>query len=193
MQKRNIVFGGGAIAALLAFIVGLPLYAAFEDMTADYGRSVAFVPLVRHMMSQVHCYDTGTEDCEGTRHLGSSFTKEHTLGFLLDGSRKKMQQRGFEELYICEARDDSHTMMVTSGVADDNPRDACRDADYRPRRAGYISSTTDIEAPWALYRCIHEETHDTLLTDDPGECTSQNYNPAELLGYLYAGGPQTLD
>ena len=193
MRKRSVVFGGGAFATLLALVVGLPLYAAVDDSLADYGQTIEFVPLVRHMMSQVHCYDTGTDDCETESHFDASFTKEHTLGFLLDGSRRRMTERGFEELYICEGRDDSHTMMVTSGVADDDPRDACRDAGYRPRRAGYISSTDQIEAPWALYRCTHPDTHDTLVTDDPGECTAQAYDSAELLGYLYAGGPQVLD
>src|SRR3989344_5773700 len=190
MRNRSIVFGAGTCAILLALAVGLPLYAAVNEMSADYGRTIEFVPLVRHMMSQLHCYDTGTDDCEDTNHFTSSFTKEPTLGFLLDGSRRKLSDRDFKELYLCQARDDSHTMMVTSGVADTDPRHACRDAGYRPRRAGYISSTDQIEAPWALYRCTHPDTHDTLVTDDPGECTAQAYDSAELLGYLYAGGPQ---
>lgn len=193
MRKRSVLLGGGAFATLLALFIGLPLYAAVSDPSADYGRSIEFVPLVRHMMSQLHCYDTGTDKCETEHHFDTSFTKEHTLGFLLDGSRRKLTDRGFEELYICESRDDSHTMMVTSGVTDEDPRDACRDANFRPHRAGYISATDQFEAPWALYRCVHPATHDTLLTDDQAECTAQGYNSAELLGYLYAGGPLVLD
>jgi len=191
MNYKIKLFSGIGVAALFISLLGLPLLAA-NGMDADFGRTVEFVPLVRHMMSQLHCYDTGTDDCEETDHLGSNFTKEHTLGFLLDGSRSKMSQRGFVELYVCEARDDSQTMMVASGVTDEDPRDACRDADYRPKRAGYISATDQIEAPWALYRCTHSDTNDTLLTHDPSECTAQSYNAAELLGYLYAGGPQVL-
>lgn len=192
MQKQSIIAGGWAFA-LLALVVGLPLYAIVGDPKADYGRTVEFVPLVRHMMSQVHCYDTGTDNCENERHFGGSFTKEHTLGFLLDGSRRRLRERDFEPLYLCETRDDSGVMMVTSGVADADPRAACRDADFRPRHAGFISSTNLIEAPWALYRCTHPDTHDTLLTEDPAECAAQSYGAAELLGYLYAGGPQVLD
>jgi hypothetical protein len=192
MRKRSIVVGGGAFATLLALVVGLPLYAA-ADLTADFGRTVDFEPLVRHMMSQVHCYDTGTDDCEDTHHFGNSFTKEHTLGFLLDGSRRKMSERGFEPLYVCESRDDSGVMMVTSGVTEEDPRRACRNEGFRARQAGYISSSDQIEAPSALYRCMHPDTHDTLLTHDPTECAAQAYDAAELLGYLYAGGPLSLE
>lgn len=193
MRQRSVLFGTGAFAFLLALIIGPPVYALINNHTADFGQTVEFVPLVRHMMSQVHCYDTGTTECEHARHLDASFTKEHTMGFLLDGSRRKLRDRGFEEFYLCTARDDSHTMMATSGVADDDPRDACRDANYRPRQTGFISSTSQLEAPWALYRCTHSETHDALLTHDPAECTAQSYEAAELLGYLYAGGPQVLN
>ncbi len=188
MNKRNILLGSTAIFVLL---IGLPLYAA-SHFSADYGRSISFTPLVRHMISQVHCYDIGTDDCETTSHLGNVFTKEHTLGFILDGSARKMSERGFKPLYLCEARDKSGVMMVTAGTTESDPVKACRTAGFRAKRAGYISSTNQIEAPWPLYRCVHPDTKDTLLTDSPAECASQSYGSARLLGYLYAGGPLTL-
>ncbi len=193
MNKRNLLLGGGIAATLFALVAGAPLYAAINDMAADYGRSVEFVPLVRHMMSQVHCYDTGTEDCEEADHIGTTFTKEHTLGFLLDGSKSKMTALGFKPVYLCEARDDSGVMMVTGGLLENNPKAACRATGFRYDHVGYISTTNQIEAPWALYRCLHPDTHDTLLTDNQGECAAQSYDAAELLGYLYAGGPSVAD
>jgi hypothetical protein len=182
---------GSMVAALLLFS-GLPIWAA-SDSSSDFGKFIEFKPLVRHMISQVHCYDTGSDDCETDAHLGASFTKEHTMGFLLDGSSRKMQDRGFEPLYFCEARDDSGVMMVTAGTVESDPREVCRDAGFRPRRAGYISATDQLEAPWPLYRCVHPTTHDTLLTDDAAECTAATYGSAELLGYLYAGGPLSVN
>lgn len=179
---------GTVVATFLMLVIGIPLYAA-GHLGADFGKSIEFKPLVRHMMSQVHCYDEGTDDCETTDHMGTSFTKEHTLGFLLDGSRSKVSRLGLEPLYICEARDDSGVMMVTAGTTEDDPKDACRDADFRPNHVGYISPTDQIEAPSAIYRCVHPETHDTLLTHDADECTAAAYESAEMLGYLYAGGP----
>lgn len=191
MSKRKILLGSGIIAAFALIALSLPLYAANQN--ADYGRSVEFVPFVRHMMSQLHCYDTGTNECEKTSHLGTSFTKEHTMGFLLDGSRHRLSQFGFEPVYVCEGRHNSGVMMVTAGTVDDNPRQECRDAGFRPaKRVGYISSTDQIEAPWALYRCVEPTTHDTLLTHNTAECTTASYGAAELLGYLYAGGPLPL-
>ena len=179
------------MSALLALIVGLPLYAA-TNLSADLGKRVEYVPLVRHMMSQLHCYDTGTDDCETFDHFGSGFDKEHTMGFLFDGSRSQMRRLGFEPLYLCEARDDSGLMMVTAGTTEEDPKDTCRDARFRADRVGYISPTNQIEAPWPLYRCVHPGSQDTLLTDAPSECAAQAYGPAELLGYLYAGGPTLL-
>ncbi len=191
MPKRSLILKSKITATLLALVIGLPLYAA-ADLTADFGKRVEYVPLVRHMMSQVHCYDTGTDDCETKSHLGTNFTKEYTLGFLLDGSRRRMKHLGFEPLYLCKSRDDNGVMMVTAGTTEDDPKDTCRDANFRPKRAGYISPTNQIEAPWPLYRCTNPDTSDTLLTDNPAECTAQAYDPAQLLGYLYAGGPLPL-
>ena len=153
-----------------------------------------FTPLVRHMVSQLHCYDTGTDDCETTPHFSNSgFTKEHTMGFLLNGSRRAMRARGFKPLYLCKTRNDNNVMMVTAGTTEDDPKRACRNEGFRGKRAGYISATDQIEAPWPVYRCTHPDTHDTILTEDPAECTTQAYAPAELLGYLYAGGPLVLE
>lgn len=188
MYSMKTLLKGTVVATFLMLVIGIPLYAA-GHLGADFGKSIEFKPLVRHMMSQVHCYDEGTDDCETTDHMGTSFTKENTLGFLLDGSRSKVSRLGLEPLYICEARDDSGVMMVTAGTTEDDPKDACRDADFRPNHVGYISPTDQIEAPSALYRCVHPETHDTLLTHDAGECTAAAYGSAEMLGYLYAGGP----
>ena len=191
MQKKSWAAAGGMATALLFLVVGIPLYAAINS-SADYGKLVDFEPLVRHMISQVHCYDTGTDDCEKESHMGSKFTKEHTMGFMLDGSSRKMSERGFLPLYLCEARDNSGVMMVTGGLLEDDPRDACRDAGFRYDRAGYISATDQFEAPWPLYRCVHPDTNDSLLTDTPAECTAASYDTAELMGYLYAGGPLPL-
>jgi hypothetical protein len=194
MRTPSRVLGSGVVAALAILFIGLPLYAGMTaSPTADFGRSVEFLPLVRHALSQLHCYDVGTDECEKTSHMGNKFMKEHTLGFLLDGSNKKMEKAGFEPLYLCESRDDDHVMMVTGGLREDDPKRACRDEGFRAKKAGFISSTDDIEAPWALYRCTHPATNDTLLTHDPAECTAATYGPAELLGYLYAGGPLTLN
>lgn len=35
-------------------------------------------------------------------------------------------------------------------------------------------------------------THRSSGGGDPAECAAQSYGAAELLGYLYAGGPQVL-
>src|SRR3989344_8110487 len=183
MNHKIKLLSGVGVAALFISLMGLPLLAA-DGMDADFGRTVEFVPLVKHMMSQVHCYDTGTDDCETTDHFGTSFTKEHTLGFLLDGSRSKMRTLGFEPLYVCESRDDSGVMMVTGGLLENDPKGACRAAGFRYNHIGYISSTNQIEAPSALYRCMHPGTHDTLLTHDAGECAAATYSSAALLGYL---------
>jgi hypothetical protein len=188
MFKRKFFVGS---IAIIAALIGLPLYAV-TSLTEDFGKHVDFMPLVRHMISQVHCYDTGTTECENHSHLGTHFTKEHTMGFLFDGSSRKMRDLGFEPLFLCKARDHSGLMMVTAGTTDSDPKDECRDAHFKPHLAGYISPTDGIEAPWPLYRCIHAVTHDTLLTDDAAECSSAGYGAAELLGYLYAGGPLTL-
>lgn len=192
MHKVNFLLGGSMVAVMLALVVGIPLYAA-GHLTADFDKFIEFKPLVRHMISQVHCYDEGTDDCETTDHLGASFTKEHTLGFLVDGSTSKMRRLGLEPVYVCEDRDDSGVMMVTAGTLEEDPKDACRDADFRPDHVGYISPTDEIEAPFELYRCVHPTTNDTLLTHDPNECSAATYGPAELMGYLYAGGPLVLE
>lgn len=179
----------GMLSTLFIAVLSIgPLSAA--TATEDYGTFVEFKPLVRHMISQLHCYDVGTDDCEDTSHLGTNFTKEHTLGFLLYGSSRRMSSLGYKPLYLCEARNNSHLMMVTGGLLENDPVDACRDANFRHDRAGYISATANIEAPSPLYRCLHATTHDTLLTKNPAECTSATYGAAQLLGYLYAGGPQ---
>lgn len=188
MRKRNMFLGSSALLILLTLAVAIPLYAA-GTLSADFGKFIEFKPLVRHMISQVHCYDVGTNDCETTSHFGSNFTKEHTLGFLLDGSRHRMNALNFKPLYLCEARDGSGVMMVTGGLLENDPRGACRAAGFRYKQAGYISSTNQIEAPFPLYRCVQPTTHDTLLTHDASECTTALYGSAELLGYLYAGGP----
>ena len=190
MHKRNWLLGSGALT-LLALVVGIPLYAA-SGPSADFGKTIEFLPLVRHMISQVHCYDTGTDNCETTDHMGTSFTKEHTLGFLLDGSKSKMTTLGFKPVYLCEARDDSGVMMITGGLLESDPRGACRAAGFRYDQVGYISSTNQIEAPSALFRCVHPDTKDTLLTRNAGECAAASYGSAQLLGYLYAGGPSSL-
>jgi hypothetical protein len=191
MHKRSWYLGGGALITLLTLAVGIPLYAA-NGPAADFGKTVEFLPLVRHMISQVHCYDIGTDDCEAKNHLGTTFTKEHTLGFLIDGSSRKMSQLGFKPVYLCEARDNSGVMMVTGGLLENDPKAACRAAGFRYKQVGYISSTNQIEAPSALFRCVHPDTKDTLLSRSGAECSAASYGPAQLLGYLYAGGPSSL-
>src|SRR5688572_14393558 len=103
MRHRSLFLRGGIPAIFLIALTITPLYAAGQ-LSADFGKQVEFVPLVRHMISQVYCYDIGTTDCETTSHFGTHFTKEHTLGFLLDGPRSKMNALGFKPLYVCETR-----------------------------------------------------------------------------------------
>lgn len=130
-------------------------------------------PLVRHNTSQVHCYDSGTDQCEV-----AGFQKEFTLGYL--AMQKKANTT---ELYKC-VRPDANLHFVTTN------RKECRQSPWFSTsitNLGFIFKDSNLEASMPLYRCLNSDKTDTLLTDDPAECSILSYDPPTPLGYVIEG------
>lgn len=179
---------GVAAAAALGHSVGV---AALGVVPPDLGPTMDYAPLVRHQISQRHCYDNGSFLCEETASFKPAFDKEFTLGYLFQDSRQPAL--GLAPLYHCvdKRRGGTGFNFVLADTVDGDARRLCRDLGFRPFLLGHIARTPAFEAPQALYRCWGF-SFDSLLTDDPNECGLSGYFFTERLGYLAAGGTLPL-
>jgi hypothetical protein len=177
---------------LLIVIIFFPLTinAVIDSFTAaDLGTRFEYLPIVRHQISQRHCYDTGNSHCETPDRNKPAFAKEFTLGFLFDGLGPRNNQF-FSPIYACLARGlkDTAKYDIVVDSAELNARRYCSTLDLRAKRLGYIANDEIVEAPVALYRCYSNDRIDVLLTVGSDECSIAGYTSPELLGYLMAGG-----
>lgn len=154
-----------ASVLLLGQIVSASL--AGPDRTSD------FKPLVRHSISQAHCYDNGTDMCEN-----AGYSKEFTIGYLATSAVGSSTV----PLYGCHNRAGNLFFAATS------PKECKNVGATKAFVLGHLFTDNNLETPFSLYRCLNSEGKDALLTDDPSECSLVNYNNVQLLGYLPAGG-----
>ncbi|MBI4022374.1 MAG: hypothetical protein HY372_03365 [Candidatus Andersenbacteria bacterium] len=180
-----LVAGGVALTAQAVWS------AAAASVFADLGPGMSYTPLVRHQISQRHCYDDGSFFCEEARGEKPAFSKEFTLGYLFEKSRQL--GLGLAPLYACQdtGRRGLGRQFILADTVDGDARRVCRSFQMHPQRLGYVAREPLFEAAQALYRCWGGE-FDTLLTDDPNECTLSGYLFTERLGYIVAGGTLPL-
>lgn len=174
--QRSLLIGivTVAVVLVLALLVPLSRYARVALLAPDAGR--IFRPIVRHQISQRHCYDDGSRVCE--RQSPQRYKKEFTVGFVAAAERPSSRA-----LYSCfDALNQRFTVTLDKAE--------CVALQFPGiRLLGYVFTTSGVEAPTPLYRCINAESQDTLLTDGPRECTLLGgYGTPELLGYLFGAG-----
>lgn len=146
-----------------------------------FGKDVArsYTPLVRHQISQQHCYDDGSQLCEKAVGKQGSFAKEFTIAYLF--RQKPYDGLATDTLYVC-----GPTSRRASAATLDPA--TCKSAGQRAYRLGFIAKTADFEAPVALFACQLAAAEDVLITDDENECTLAGYGTATKLGYAASAG-----
>lgn len=165
---------------LLALIVGPQLSAFMGASLLGPDRGSTYSPLVRHEISQSHCYDNGSQLCENS--TVGAFSKEFTLGYLFS-SPTTNAATAMKSLYGC--MNSSKRFSVGTTTSDCQARGFTK-----TYLIGYMFQTPAVEASFPIYRCFGSSNGDTLVTDDTSECSSLGYSSAELLGY--AGGSAYL-
>lgn len=186
MKRRRVKFllvGIGVMAPLVALAIRGPL------TRSDLGSQFDYRPLVRHQISQRHCYDSGSYYCETPSRSKPAFMKEFTMGFLFDGIGPR-RDYNFNAIYACEekGRVDKGKYDVLVDNVDGNAKRGCHNQGLRTTQLGYVAFIPDIEAPVALYRCRSLDGSDVLLTNDTNECLTVGYGSGKLLGFIMAGG-----
>ncbi len=138
-----------------------------------------YSPLVRHQISQRHCYDNGSQFCEQNFGGGFQFDKEFTVAYLF-ASRPSIAST---PLYSCtNTKVPGETYRITTKRAE------CNRAKLSSFVLGHVATAQDFEAPVALWRCLKNDTSDPLVTDDPNECALSEYAKPTLLGYAATAG-----
>lgn len=173
---------GAVIVVILIAVVAV--ITQFGDLVGarldapDVGQE--FRPLVRHQISQKHCYDDGSDFCESK---GGDFAKEYTLGYLLKKDKTSQGTKG-KPLYSCAGTKNANYTATL------NQKENCKGSQGYNKRytLGYLLETPDVEASTAIYQCFGQGGGDTLLTDDPNECALVGYGEASLLGYAASAG-----
>lgn len=159
---------------LLGLVVGPRLlpYLGANLSGPDIGS--LYKPLVRHEISQLHCYDAGNQNCESA--VDQSFSKEFTLGYLFKNATPNPTTPVLS-LYSCT--NTTHGFSIGTTTSD------CKKRGFPTiTLLGFIFQTPAVEAPFPLYRCFGNNGQDALLTDDPNECSVVSYNTPTLLGYM---------
>lgn len=181
MTSKQVIWGiVGIVIVVIAIMFAFPLSSYLKSAILNPDINRPFVPLVRHQKSQVHCYDNGTNVCETKKQ---PFEKEFTIGYLLTQSSSAIAGNPMASLYSC-ANGQTGKYYVTLNAAE------CGTANGYNNTSplGKILTTPSIEAPATLYRCMNTDKTDTLLTDDPRECSLVNYDAPETLGYVASAG-----
>lgn len=178
---RTYVIVGTAVFVVVAVIILAGVFSSYLGARLS-GPDVArlFRPLVRHQISQVHCYDDGSLFCESRK---DEYKKEFTIGYIPQSIPRK-NEVATETLYSCASPRDNK-FFVARGQQE--YKQTCRKNYNQTYRLGYIFQQPVIEASTPLYRCTSDT--DTLLSDSKVECDAQEgYTKPVLLGYVAGAG-----
>lgn len=162
-----------AAAGLAVILIVAAVYGSFLGARlSGPDRGSVYRPLVRHRISEIHCYDTGTTACEQET---PAFSKEFTVGYLLAD-----RSQGTRALYFCVDQNQGRSLATVD-------RAEC-DGMPQVTQLGFLFTDSNVEVATPLYRCQRADSGDTLLTDDGSECVLAGYNDPERLGYVAGAG-----